>query len=164
MFRLFLRRVLAPACLVVLFSPAPAVLAADSFSLLTDDETAAFETFEASGQEFATRSLTLAANAGPKIAVSAPTGFTLKSPVNFDININPKDGIPVAMNTLRVEYRIGPLWTDVTRRLAGHGSVSGTRLLANGADLPKGKHQIRVTVQDQQKRVTQIVVKFSVVN
>jgi hypothetical protein len=109
-----------------------------------------------------TRSMSLVANAGPHIRVAAPNGFALTSPVDFDIRIEPRDDVPVSMQSLRIDYRIGPLWKDVTARVARHGRISGNRLLATGAELPSGRHTLRLTVSDAEARETVAIVKIAV--
>lgn len=139
------------------------VAAEETFLLLTDEELGVFEQNPIADDGAETRALSFAENAGPIIQVSSPTGSTLKSPVNFDVRIKPKNGVPVAMSSLKVEYKLGPFWTDITSRLAGHGSVVGTRLKARGAKLPKGKHRVQVTVLDVKGRRTRAVAAFAVV-
>lgn len=138
-------------------------LADKTFSLLTDDEVGVFEKDPLPDDGAETRGLSFAENAGPIIQVSSPTGSTLKSPVNFDVRIKPKGGVAVAMSSLKVEYKLGPFWTDITGRLAGHGSVVGTRLKARGAKLPIGNHRVQLTVLDVNGRRTRAVAAFTVV-
>ena len=135
----------------------------DTFLLLTDEETNIFTKNPIADDGLDTRGLSYAEKAGPIIQVASPKGSTLKSPVNFDVRIKPKDGVAVAMSSLKVEYKLGPFWTDITGRLAGHGTVVGTRLKARGAKLPKGKHQVRLTVLDVDGRRTRAVAAFAVV-
>ncbi|WP_146345528.1 hypothetical protein [Falsiphaeobacter marinintestinus] len=158
-----LGKVFVSLALAFSLGSAPA-LAGANFPLLTPDETTAYMNAPQPDDDLAEdRAIAMVRADGPGIRVAAPSGFKLRSPVNFDIRIQPKDGIPVVMSSLKIEYRLGPIWTDVTGRLAGHGSVIGTQLKANGADLPLGKHQIRLTVTDSENRKTQAVVKFAVV-
>jgi hypothetical protein len=135
----------------------------EAFLLLTDEEMELFKQKPLQDDDVDTRALSFAESAGPIIQVASPTGSTLKSPVNFDVRIKPKNGVPVAMSSLKVEYKLGPFWTDITGRLAGHGSVIGTRLKANGAKLPKGKHKVQLTVLDVDGRRTRAVAAFAVV-
>lgn len=135
----------------------------ETFSLLTDEEMDLFRQNPLSDNEVDTRALSFAENAGPIIQMASPTGSTLKSPVSFDVRIKPKGGVPVAMSSLKVEYKLGPFWTDITGRLAGHGSVVGTRLKAKGAKLPLGKHKVQLTILDVNGRRTRAVATFAVV-
>ncbi len=108
------------------------------------------------------RSMDFLAADGPEIRVLAPQGFALTSPVDFDVRIEPRDDVPVSMETLRIDYRIGPVWKDVTARVTRKGQITGTRLLATGADLPRGRHTLRVTVSDAKARETVAIVSFAV--
>lgn len=137
----------------------------ETFALLTETELEMFERHSTTDDAAAkTRNLKLAINDGPSILVASPSGFQLKSPVNFDVRIKPKDGVPVVMSTLKVEYRLGLIWANITGRLLGHGSVIGTQLKANGAELPNGKHKVRLTVSDADGRKTRVEVSFAVAN
>ena len=101
---------------------------------------------------------------GPSISVSAPSGYALTSPVDFDIQIQPRNGVAVDMSSIRIEYRIGPAWVNVTGRIMKYASVKGSRLMAKGADLPSGKHAMRISVKDTSERITQATVSFTVTN
>ena len=135
------------------------VAAQDVFDVLTPEEVADYKRL---GAAPTTRTMSMVASEGPKIRVASPNGFSLTSPVDFDVSIEPRDGVAVSMNTLRIHYRIGPVWKDVTNRIARHGRISGTRLQAKGANLPSGRHTLRVTVADIQSRETVAIVKFAV--
>lgn len=108
------------------------------------------------------RTITLTASDGPQIKVAAPSGFALTSPVDFDIRIQPRDGRPANMDTLKIEYRLGPAWVNLTKRIMKRASVSGERFLAQGAELPAGNHTLRVSIKDDASKLTQAVVTFSV--
>jgi hypothetical protein len=146
-------------------APAMAQSTDTNFSLLTEEETIAYKQYPIADDEGSdTRSLKLTVNDGPTIEVASPSGFTLRSPVNFDIRIKPRGAVPVSMSSLKIEYRLGPIWTDITARLAGHGAVIGTQLKARGADLPVGNHRVRLTVLDTAGKKTSAVLSFAVVN
>lgn len=108
------------------------------------------------------RSLALKRNEGPIITVHAPSGFALNSPVDFDVQFQPRDGIEVDMTSIRIDYRLGPLWTNVTQRITRHSSIAGTRLRAGGAELPSGDHLIRLRVFDTADRETMALISFTV--
>ena len=108
------------------------------------------------------RSITMNAADGPNISVSSPQGFKLASPVDFVIDVTPRDGVPVNMGSLKIEYRLGPAWVNMTKRIMNYASITGSRLSAKGAELPKGNHALRVSIQDEQHRLTRATVKFSV--
>lgn len=110
-----------------------------------------------------TRSIKKLKSDGPRIVVHAPQAFTLASPVNFDVEFQPKDGIQPNIKTLKIDYSLGILWKDVTHRLMAHAKVSGTRLRSNNARLPKGRHVLRMSIQDRQGRTTQQILEIKVV-
>lgn len=108
------------------------------------------------------RAISVKSSAGPAIRVNAPQGFSLVSPVDFDIRVEPRDGVAVDMASITIEYRLGPAWINLTRRVMKHASVKGTRLYARGADLPPGSHALRVSIRDMNQRLTRATVKFTV--
>ena len=131
---------------------------ARSFALLSDEQVIAYQTTPVQQ----VRSLALDQADGPQIRVSAPEGFALTSPVDFDIQVEPRDGVAVDMTSIRIDYRLGPAWVNVTGKILKHASVTGSRLYASGADLPKGKHALRISIKDAQQRTTRATVSFSV--
>ncbi|MCB1342768.1 MAG: hypothetical protein KDK24_17200 [Pseudooceanicola sp.] len=108
------------------------------------------------------RDVTVQASEGPIVKVSAPKGFTLVSPVDFDIRVEPKGGVAVDMTSIKIEYRLGPAWVNMTKRILRYASITGSRLYARGAELPPGKHALRVSINDAQNRLTQATVNFTV--
>lgn len=128
------------------------------FALLSDEQIAEYELAPTQ----ATRAITSTKSGGPKINVSSPSGFSLNSPVNFDVKVEPRGGVKVDMGSLRIEYRLGPIWVNLTNRVMREAKVKGLRFSARGAELPSGHHALRLTVRDAEQRTTQSVVKFSV--
>lgn len=143
---------------VLLFYRPAVTPAPENFALLTSDEQTELEKNPTKLE----RSIGVTNTAGPLIKVSSPSGFSLKSPVDFDIVVEPQDGAPVDMQSIRIEYKIGPAWINVTNRILQYASIKGSRLFATGAELPSGNHALRVSVSDNKKRKTQAVVTFKV--
>lgn len=112
--------------------------------------------------ETATRKLEPVQRDGPEIRIHAPRGFDLASPVDFDVEIVPRDGVEPDMASLKIEYRIGPFWTDVTDRLRQNARMTGLRMLAPGARLPEGEHLLRLTIGDREGRITIARLSFTV--
>ena len=103
--------VLAAACATVgalALRPAP-----PRFALLTEAEVIRRETLPASTE----RSISVKSSNGPAIRVNAPQGFSLVSPVDFDIRVEPRDGVAVDMASITIEYKLGPAWVNLTRRV-----------------------------------------------
>jgi len=105
---------------------------------------------------------TLRTNA-PRIVVRAPVlNARIPSPVDIRVEFIPASGARVRFETLRVRYRIGPIWTDVTGRIVPHATVSGNVLTARGAQLPEGRHTLRVEITDSANRTGAGVFSFTV--
>lgn len=139
---------------------APA-MSGETFDLLTDGEA---RLMRLGGDEAPrrTRALEPVKHDGPEIRIHAPRGFDLASPVDFDVEIVPKDGVEPDMTSLKIEYRIGPFWTDVTDRLRENARMTGLRMLAPGAKLPGGEHLLRLTIGDREGRITVARLSFTV--
>ena len=110
------------------------------------------------------RALSITSADGPKITVAAPSGYSLVAPVDIDVLFEPRDGSPVDMQTLRIDYKMGPAWLNITRKVKANATIKGTRLLAKGADLPEGNHKLRFSIKDASNRTTRANVTFSVRN
>ncbi|MEX0283547.1 MAG: hypothetical protein AB3N23_02955 [Paracoccaceae bacterium] len=134
------------------------------FYVLTPAEVAelAEQEPEAEAENELTRGVRMTKADGPNIKFRSPNNDVLASPVNIDVNIQPKDGVAVDMRSIRIDYKMGPGWINVTNRIMKHASVKGSRLYAKAAELPAGKHTMRLSVKDGQKRQTQAVVSFVV--
>ncbi len=133
-----------------------------TFSLLNPEEVSMLATEEPATKPQKKRSLKISNGNGPGIKVAAPSGFALKSPVDFDIRLEPKDGVAVDMTSLRIDYRLGPAWVNLTGRIMKQATVEGSRLIARGAELPAGNHTLRLTAKDANARTTRATVSFSV--
>lgn len=133
-----------------------------TFALLSPDEIGEMDPAEPATQAQKQRALKVTNASGPGITVAAPAGFMLTSPVDFDIRLEPRDGVAVDMKSLRIDYRLGPVWVNLTGRIMKEATIKGSRLMARGAELPPGNHILRLTAQDAQLRTTRATVTFSV--
>ena len=138
------------------------VHAQETFSLLNDAELAFRKLLNRSEKTPITRSISILKSGGPRIKVSSPRGFSLRSPVNFDIRIRPRGGVAVKMSTLKIEYKLGGFWANVTNRITRRAKIRGTTLRARGVKLPTGKHIVRLSIMDVRGRRTSALVTFSV--
>ena len=134
----------------------------ETFQLLNEQELQMRIENPETDEANSTRALSLLKNNGPTIRVASPKGYSLKSPVNFDIQIKPRGGVAVKMASLKIEYKIGGFWANITRRIAGRASIKGSRLRARGAKLPTGKHSVRLSIKDAKGRITTALVTFAV--
>lgn len=118
------------------------------FPLLTPEEAATRRA------EPLTRGLRAVKNDGPGIQVAAPQGDRLTSPINFDVTFTPRNGATPDLRSLRIEYKFGPFWKDITAPVLQAARIQGTRLRAAGAELPEGRHVIRMRIKDSMGRET----------
>lgn len=139
----------------LMYAPQP-VSADAGFDLLTPGEIALRRDIAP------TRNLDPLKTDGPEIRIHAPQSSTLASPVDFDVEILPRDGVEPDLASLQIEYRIGPIWTDVTDRLRANAEFVGLRMRAPGARLPSGKHNLRLTIEDIDGGVTIARLSFTV--
>ena len=138
-------------------APTGSVSAQETYALLTADEIAEWATATDD-----TRGINLTRSDGPTLKVNAPTGFALASPVSFDIEIVARDGVAPELDSLRIEYGIGPIWTDVTNRIRQNARMVGSHFQATGAELPAGKHRLRLSIKDADGRLTSADIQFTV--
>jgi len=128
------------------------------FALLTDQEISE----RAAYPDQKARALNMTETNGPIIKVSSPVGFALNSPVNFDIRVEPRGGVAVDMTSFSIEYKLGPVWVNLTRRVMREAKIEGSHFRARGAELPPGNHSLRLTARDEKSRRTQALVTFSI--
>lgn len=106
----------------------------------------------------ATRSITR----GPGIRILSPVAGSqsLASPFPLQIAFEPHGGAKIDLSTVRLTYLRSPN-VDLTERVKPGLSEKGIDLKA--AEVPPGEHQIRVSVQDSDGRVSNAVLKLNVV-
>ena len=82
---------------------------------------------------------------GPAIVVVSPAeGGVYRAPVNVDIRFEPRDA-PVDLSTLAVQY-LKFFSIDITDKVRPYASATGVHM--HDADLPSGRHSIRVSIAD----------------
>ena len=106
----------------------------------------------------ATRSITR----GPGIRILSPDAgsLSLASPFPLQIAFEPHGGAKIDLSTVRLTYLRSPS-VDLTERVKAGLSEKGIDLKA--AEVPPGEHQIRVSVQDSDGRVSNAVLNLNVV-
>ena len=109
-----------------------------------------------------TRSLRRLASDGPSILVHAPGSSTVRPPVDFDVEFRARDGVPPDLRSIRLHYNLGIAWKNVTRRLMAHATFEGNRVLSANAMLPAGKHQLKLSIEDTQRRRTEALLDLEV--
>ncbi len=133
----------------------------EAFYLLTPDEMAELDN-QPKITESLDRGLTVTQSDGPFVNFNSPKKDIVQSPVNIDVDISPRGDTAVDLSSIRIDYRMGPAWINVTKRIMKHASVEGSRLLARSAELPIGRHTMRLSIQDEDKRRTRVTVSFVV--
>ena len=100
-------------------------------------------------------------NDGPKIQVVTPeTNNQYKSPMRITILFVPIDNKDIDLSKLKVEFL--KLFTiDLTKRVLPYATKEGINI--EKADLPKGKHNIRITIGDSQGGLTQVVITAKII-
>ncbi len=99
-------------------------------------------------------------DAGPSVEVVAPeVGKTYKAPLHVLVKFIPKDGKDIDLSALKVEYL--KFWSiDITYRVLPYITKEGIDIPA--ADLPSGKHKIRLSVADITGAITRVVMVASI--
>ena len=112
----------------------------------------------ASATATATRSITR----GPGIRILSPDAGSqsLASPFPLQIAFEPHGGAKIDLSTVRLTYLRSPN-VDLTERVKPGLSEKGIDLKA--AEVPPGEHQVRVSVQDSDGKVSNAVLKLNVV-
>jgi hypothetical protein len=89
---------------------------------------------------------------GPVIEVISPKdGGVYKAPLPIELKFIPKEGTEVDPNGLKVEY-LKFITIDITDRVKPYADPTGIHV--EKADLPLGKHTIRVTIPDSEGGVS----------
>lgn len=97
----------------------------------------------------------------PVITILSPTvdNGSIVSPVDIEMSFVSPDNATIDMSSLKILY-VMMIKKDVTKRILEHASIEDSKLVAKGAELPKGNHKFIVEIQDEKKRKTR--EKFSV--
>lgn len=98
---------------------------------------------------------------GPGIKqVSPDSSQSIKSPFNFKVAFEPRGGAKIDLSSVKVTYLKSPPVELLDRVKPG---LNETGIDLNGAEVPPGDHQIRVSVTDSEGRQSSSVVEFKVV-
>jgi hypothetical protein len=86
----------------------------------------------------------------------------LLSPIDFIMTFEPQGEAKIDLDSLKVQYKfLG--WKDVTKRILKHAEISEEGLQALGADIPKGKHKMRLVIRDTMGREARARITFRVI-
>lgn len=165
-FQMMLRRSLAAGFMLVAIciSGQAIVGEAAAFDLIDPGEYAASRAeIEAWHDANPVISSTRALQPGPKIHVIQPEGGSnLTSPLTIDIRFQAPKQQSIDMSSLQIDYWMGVFWKDITQRVLLVASVGPDSLRADGADLPTGRHLIRVQVADTSGQYAEREFRFTV--
>ena len=145
------------------------VVAGESFSLLDNDQLEQHLEFISSAPEVEltdqaetlSRSIESVSDNGPVLEINSPIGFDLVSPVDIDLSAKPREGYPVNMDSLKVEYK-SFVWFNVTKKVKSNATFSEDRVFAESVELPSGNHKLRISLMDRNGGLTSTIVTFKV--
>lgn len=129
--------------------------AAQAFELVSPEESAANSVLPEPPP--ATRSLQ---PAWPRIEIRNPVGSEVQPPVSIEVRFLGDGSSPVDPESFRVYY--GMLGIDITDRIRKATTIRADGFQAQGAELPPGKHSLRMSLADRSGRRTEVQVKFRV--
>ena len=129
---------------------------AQTFILVTDSEAAA--SF-AAGEAMSPRSVSQPG--APKIELLFPdTSKAISAPTNIELRFVGNPPSEPKPDTFRILY--GAFRIDITQRLLGVATVTKEGIKVRDAVLPKGRHQLSLTISDSMGRQSQQLVAFTV--
>ena len=96
---------------------------------------------------------------GPTITVVSPSPATTTSPLALKIVFEPHGGSTINVAAVTVTYLRSPA-VDLTERLRPFITTAGIAL--DQADIPAGRHAVRIDVKDAEGRRSTSVVKFTI--
>lgn len=146
---------------------AVALLGGGASAWLLTRQTAPFELIsETEAQQHQSRTLNrkifTTKSDGPQIIFHSPQQIAISSPVKFDVEFKGRGGATPVMDTLRIDYNLGLVWFDITSRLLAHAKTSGNRLRSGEAVIPPGRHEIRMRIEDNQQRLSEVLLKLNI--
>lgn len=97
---------------------------------------------------------------GIKLVSPEPAADGIRSPFSFKVVFEPRGGARIDPASVKLSYLKSPA-VDLTERVKAGLSEKGIQL--EGAEVPPGEHQIRLTVQDTEGRQASTVITLKVV-
>lgn len=122
-----------------------AVMAGPDFWLVTAEEAAQVRVEDGQVQQLAAA----VTGPGPEIVVRNPRALEkIHAPIDILVTFEPGDsGLPPDMSSFKATL-VGFFDIDLTSRVKDH--LQGTRLDVKDANLPRGRHRIRIAIRDTQ--------------
>ena len=100
---------------------------------------------------------------GPVIKIERPelgASAALSLPFSIDVVFEPRSGgAPVKMESLKIVY-VKVVELDVTERFKPY--IKGNRLFVENANVPAGRHRLRITITDQNGNTTAEMLQVAV--
>ena len=97
---------------------------------------------------------------GPSIEQVSPAPDTgMKSPVPIKIKFIARNNAAIEVDSVKIIYLKSPT-VDLTSRLKSHLTADGIDM--KQAEVPPGKHVLRVDIKDSQGRTSSTMIKLSV--
>jgi hypothetical protein len=132
-----------------------------AFSLVTPEEAAAAQSAHARGFLPGPRHPGENAAALPQIEVESPAlDAPVKSPVNIKLKFVPPPGAVIVPETFRAYY--GFLGIDITDRIRAHAAITQAGLTLENAELPKGTHELTLSVRDSADRAAELRLSVTI--
>jgi hypothetical protein len=141
-------------CGALAFALAPVWPAASADVLITEAEASLPSPADVS---LTTRGLTR----GPLVeqVTPDPDAAPVKSPLPLKIKFQTRNNVPIDKNSVKLTYVRTPS-VDLTSRIKAHIGEDGIDM--SQAEVPPGKHVIRIDLKDQQGRSSTSTIKFTV--
>jgi hypothetical protein len=132
------------------------VCSAQPFVLVTESEA---EASYAAGGMMSPRSVNQPG--APQIELLSPdTSKAVSAPTNIELRFVGNPPSEPKPDTFRIHY--GAFRIDITQRLLGVAKVTKDGIKVRDAVLPKGRHQLSLTISDSMGRQSQQLVAFTV--
>lgn len=96
-----------------------------------------------------------------KPGTATEEGEELLSPIDFIMKFEPQGEATIDLDSIRVHYRFFG-WRDITDKILEHAEITEEGIRALKAEIPKGKHKMRLKVQDSLGREARAVIVFRV--
>lgn len=102
----------------------------------------------------------------PKIIILEPGAAAeeseeLLSPIDFIMKFEPQGEATIDLDSIRVHYKyLG--WQDITDKILEHAEITEEGIRALKAEIPKGKHKMRLKVKDSLGREARAVIVFRI--
>ena len=99
----------------------------------------------------------------PLISILKPgeVGELINSPIDFILTFEAQDDAEIDLDSIKIEYKRG-FWFDVTERILENAVIEMTGITAIGAEIPDGKHKMRLEVRDTKGRKARAKISFKV--